>query len=119
VYNVSGDVLAQGYPHWHRVSRAAPTLWKDITAEEKGALLMAWHNCGEVEYWSTWWGAWKPLCDAVFRNDTAYRVRPEPTVERVLRAQYFRDDYGWYEIWFNLIDGEPDCSSVKMEKVPK
>jgi hypothetical protein len=63
-----------------------PKLWKDMTPEEKGALLLAEHegeqvemDCSPVRGQPKWVvdvsPTWIPTC--------AYRVKPEPTVETV------------------------------------
>jgi len=117
-------------PVFRIISRATPTpkLWRDMTPEEKGALLLAAHE-GKVIEWididpelrafndDNW-----RSCAAVGKFDRyAYRVKPEPKVDTVA--------IGWdgsgpakgvfccdtHRITFNLIDGKPDCSSVKME----
>jgi hypothetical protein len=43
-------------PHWRIVSRApaAPKLWRDMTPEEKGALLLAAHEGKVIEYDGAW-----------------------------------------------------------------
>ena len=120
-----------------------PTLWRDMTDEEKanvpadvlddptnplripwnecgraakGAVLLAEHEGKEVEFWCASDGEWVKDDDfspsrAVF-NALPYRVKPESVRETMT---------GYYDaahrITFDLIDGEPDCSSIKMEPV--
>jgi hypothetical protein len=112
-----------------------PKLWRDMTPEEKGALLLAHHD-GEVIEWSGirkgtgGWSEWSDcdddcLWDGDFDgHGFAYRVKPEPN--RVTVRLYgetfhnFNDLLGYdpeYKITFNLIDGEPDVNSIKMEKL--
>ena len=131
--------LAEGIKHRYSgfriVSRAedTPKLWRDMTPEEKGALLLAHHEgkkfqftrpniCNEwrdVEWRDVEWRdvdghpSWNPCC--------AYRVKPEPKVETVdiihaydITGELYSDTH---RITFRTIDGEPDCASVKMEKL--
>ena len=113
-----------------------PKLWRDMTAEEKGALLLAAHE-GKVIEWSyglPWvtaystdtghYPAWSDTC--------AYRVRikPEPKVETVRQHwktnkkgefvpmnQYDVPHDPTHRITFATVDGKPDCASVKMEHI--
>ena len=107
---------------WVVVSRASdtPKLWRDMTPEEKGALLLAAHegdviqaHC-EIYGWVRVYPNWD--------TDRAYRIKPESKVKVVT----LNGDGGYYwgiglnehdthKITFNLIDGKPDCASVKME----
>lgn len=132
VSKVSGGLLKDGmdYPgnRFRIVSRAeeTPKLWRDMTPEEKGALLLAMHDGLKVEFCSA--GKWLEKKFMPFLDDHAYRIKPEPKVETVtlMTAKV----YDWisepesgcgsqntHRITFNLIDGEPDCNSIKMEKL--
>ena len=109
------------------VSRAAPEpkLWKDMSPEEKGALLLAEYEGKTIEFWNgpLGWVEASPLWDSY----RAYRVKPEPVVETV--ALYNDPNGGWsfyedsgtykrsYSITFDLVDGKPDCNSIKMEEI--
>ena len=92
-----------------------PKLWRDMTDAEKGALLLAHHEGATLQVLSVvnWYDVEKMVCDP----DATYRIKPEPKVEVV--ALCYRQDVGQVKnrITFNLIDGEPDCDSIKMEKV--
>lgn len=119
------------------ISRAnQPKLWRDMTPEEKGALLLARHE-GKVIEWSyglPWiterstetghYPTWSDTC--------AYRVRTktEPKVETVTQHwktnkkgefvpmnQYDKPHDSTHRITFTTIDGKPDCASIKMEEV--
>lgn len=112
------------------ISRATPEpkLWRDMTAEEKGALLLAAHEGKVIEYWKRGSGGWsnKP---SVWSEHESYRIKPEPKVETV--TQYWKTNAkgefvtmakehhntATHAVTFNLIDGKPDCASVKMEKL--
>ena len=113
-----------------------PKLWKDMTPEEKGALLLARHE-GKVIEWNGLhtatgkWVGWTDcgdgyLWDGTFSgNGFAYRVKPEPVVVTVVmtggvfsgfaRGDEEPDDT--HRITFDLVDGKPDCNSVKMEEI--
>ena len=107
-----------------------PKLWKDMTPEEKGALLLAHHEGEVIECWQWLTNRWLVIKPS-FDDDSAYRVKPEPVVEtRTITSwgtlnQWLRDgdvsrvheSHCKYKITFNLIDGKPDCNSVKMEEI--
>ena len=101
----------------------SPTLWRDMTLEEKGALLLAHHEGKEIEYYSygIGWVTERPN----FFGWCAYRIKPEPKVEVVVLLG--GKDYLWafedhteggmhntHRITFNTIDGKPDPASIKM-----
>lgn len=109
------------------ISRAnsEPKMWKDMTPEEKGALLLAAHEGKAIEVYcwdhdGAWWNN-KPTL--VWSPDRAYRIKPEPVRETVTL-------YGAGKKWrhvpvagqkhlitFDTIDGKPDVNSVKMEEI--
>lgn len=112
-----------------------PKLWKDMTADEKGALLLAAHE-GNVIEWSyglPWITADSTETSLVaWDNTCAYRVRikPEPKVETVTQHwktnkkgefvpmnQYDVPHDPTHRITFTTSDGKPDCASVKMEEL--
>jgi hypothetical protein len=120
-----------------------PKLWKDMTPEEKGALLLADHEGKVIEWNSTHaftgeWGEWEAcdedcLWDGEWGGDGfAYRVKPnrEKVTARIcLTAQgasmYMesaRDipsqkDHLCATLTFDVIDGNPDPASLKIEEV--
>lgn len=112
-------------PWWRLISRAAetPKLWRDMTPEEKGALLLAHHEGKVIEQWDGFWGVSAPV---EWLSFCAYRIKPEPKVETVVMG-ILNNANGWqgyakltkveptHRITFNTIDGKPDCASVKME----
>ena len=115
-YKTLGHVkLVRGFLHdWHIVtivSRAVdtPKLWRDMTPEEKGALLLAHHEGEVIEFWDGGdeWNEIKPRWHHVH----AYRIRPEPKVEVVTF------EHAGCRFTFDTIDGKPDCDSVKMEEL--
>lgn len=108
------------------MTQDTPKLWRDMTPEEKGALLLARHEGKEIESYrlSKMWR----LCDPCWEDDVAYRVKPEPKRETVTVFGYAhtghwslhlgRENSGdQFRITFDLVDGEPDCASIKMERI--
>ena len=117
------------------ISRAKdnPKLWRDMTPEEKGALLLAAHD-GSVIEWSYGlpWVTINSTATSIvsWSDECAYRIKLGPKVETV--TLYGGDTKGNNSRWgfsvknlgpetnritFNLIDGKPDCTSIKMEEL--
>ena len=109
-----------------------PTPWKEMTDEEKGALLLARINGATLQtkaYGSDW--SDKDFSNNKFHSDFVYRIKPDPVVETVTLkggvyedCAYFFDVFeqnkkSWYthRITFETVDGVPDCSTVKMDKL--
>ena len=106
--------------------------WKDLSPEEKGALLLASHEGRTLQYWQRGTGGWAD-CNSVagIHDHEFYRVKPEPVVEEVVMytSRPRNRPPGWgftadnceqdrtHKITFNLVDSVIDCSSVKMEKL--
>lgn len=110
----------------HGVKRCVddPKLWRDMTQEEKGALLLAHHEGKAIELFISK-GSWME-CSPFWTDDVAYRVKPEPVRETVTiyagspdlgLFRHDRDIHDTHRITFDLIDGVPDCASVKMEEL--
>lgn len=108
-------------------------LWRDLTDTEKGALLLAYHE-GKVIQWSYNQDVFVVSSSTekgsrpCWSDDIAYRVKSKPVVEQV--KMYTGKSTGpWghtadnssvkrtHAITFNIVDGEFDCSSIKMEKL--
>ncbi len=114
-----------GSPIWRIVSRSpdTPKPWHDMTPEEKGALLLANHDGKVIEIVDSSTGAWVPARVPGWWPPAAYRVRPEPKPETVTLHGNATDEvwgrgtteYDTHRITFDLIDGRPDCDSIKME----
>ena len=107
------------------ISRAAetPKLWCDMTPEEKGALLLAHHEGKNLQFTRpSICNEWRDVAvHPEWCQGNAYRVKPEPKVETVdiihaydITGELYSDTH---RITFNLIDGKPDCASVKMEPI--
>jgi len=111
-----------------------PKIWRDMTPEEKGALLLAHHEGKDIEAFGvSYLDRWEDIyfiCD----KDCAYRVKPEPkrktvTAKLCIDAHgtslhmrpHYRDNYGdhafYFTLTFDTIDGKPDPSSTKIEVV--
>lgn len=96
-------------------------MWKDLSPEEKGALLLAHHEGRTIQY-SDYGEPWRQTKSPNWWPTCWYRVKPEPKVEkkRFPYSQAMDDRCDLYQathtISFNIVDGEVDCSSVKMEK---
>ena len=99
-----------------------PTLWSDMTDAEKGALLLAKHEEKEIEalYDLTGWVSYQ----GSFFQDRAYRIKSEPKTITHDWFGTFVDGFSdmaatnaTHILKFNTINGEPDLSSIKMEKI--
>ena len=109
-----GD-LAADQKGWRIVSREfeTPKLWRDMTPEEKGALLLAHHE-GKVIEWLPE-RKWIKCAVPGFTDFYAYRVRPEPKRE-VERVKIVNTDGMAIGIGTVVCEnGKPDCDSIKME----
>lgn len=115
-----------------------PRPWGELTDAEKGALLLA-ENEGKCVQFLNELGNWQNLSSIKFtdymeriwfNNQYAYRVKPpEPVVETVTLTGFPDDEGGtWcfgkdslpedtHRITFTTKDGEPDCDSIKMERI--
>lgn len=89
-------------------------LWKDMTPEEKGALLLAHHEGKLIE--SLFKGVWCTTAPS-WLDDFSYRAKPEPKREVATLYVSGKDtDFYLKEIGtIDLIDGEPDLESIRME----
>jgi hypothetical protein len=111
-----------------------PTLWRDMTREEKGALLLAEHEGKVIEVfgilypdmWYEDYPAWEDEC--------AYRTKPERetvTAKLCIDAYgtslhmrpdprdnfYYGDHCFYFTLTFDVIDGKPDPASIKTEEM--
>jgi len=61
-----------------------PTLWRDMTDEEKGALLLAHREGASIHVWEPIAGVWRAArWEPLFQADRAYRVGPAATREPI------------------------------------
>jgi hypothetical protein len=119
------DVLAKAVwsTNGEKPMTDTPKLWKDMTPEEKGALLLAHHE-GKVIEASDSKSNWHPVKKATWFEDLAYRIKPEPQRETVVL--YWKAGMGAFSSWarphsthritFDAIDGKPEPSSIKIEE---
>jgi hypothetical protein len=93
-----------------------PTLWRDMTPEEKGALLLARHEWKMIQC-SFDGGPWSDCEGGVlWLGGMSYRVKPEPAVETVtLFGGYVGEVWGFadfrmaadtHKLALTIIDGE-------------
>jgi len=108
-----------------------PTIWEDMTPEQKGALLLAKHEGREIQiYYACEWLTVGPL----WHGCVAYRVKPEPKRETaaLYGRMYISKSYpdgvfdadhrprcagDTHRITFDTIDGKPDCTTICMERL--
>jgi hypothetical protein len=138
-----GDVGQYHFAHKNEIVRIEeepmynvtqePKLWRDMTPEEKGALLLAEHEGKAIEEFGTAYpDAWYET-DPYWDNGCAYRIKPEPKRKTVTaklcidahgtslhmrpdyRDNYYGDDNFYFTLTFDTIDGKPDLSSIKIE----
>lgn len=121
----------RGYGCWPEVGTfrpytdpETPKLWREMTDAEKGALLLAKYEGKVIEKYSSMDKEWVSYGLTFFFDSLAFRVKPE-TKRETCTANWdivngFHDG-GWttgtHIITFETIDGEPDCASIKMERV--
>ena len=94
-------------------------MWRDMTPEEKGALLLAEHEGKKIEI--RWRGEWIQI-PPNWADNRAYRVRPErETVTLYGSEGKLFSKYTYHTntlcITYEIEDGEADCASVRMEKI--
>lgn len=89
-----------------------PKYWRDMTPEEKGALLLAHHEGKEIEVYDTEDG-WVEAHHGWFPHE-AYRVRPEPKREienvTIVNADGMAIGHGTVVTY----NGKPDLNSLKI-----
>ena len=124
-FNVWGDEHDIRYVAKFRIiSRASdtPKAWSSMTDAEKGALLLAKYEGKVIEsfFSLTGWVSYQGL----FYQEKAYRIKPEPEVITYNWFGTFADGFSdmaatdaTHILIFNTINGEPDLSSIKMEKI--
>lgn len=104
---------------WRIVSRAsdAPKLWRDMTPEEKGALLLAHHEGKVIEAADVMskYDTWKKCWNVGKFEDFSYRIRPEPKRETFTIWIYPDGDRGTKIGTIDAIDGVLDRASIRLE----
>ena len=114
-----GVEVSESVQQYSIVSRASdkPKLWRDMTPEEKGALLLAAHDGFPVQ--SDYGCGWEACAEPLWFDSSAYRIRPEPKVETVTLWIDKSGRGGSYRSvgTVNFIDGKIDIDSVNLEDV--
>lgn len=119
--NNNGSLFSLGDPCgavFKLISRAdtAPKLWRDMTPEEKGALLLAHHEGEEIE--NSGDGFKTVYSERPFwGDDCAYRVKPKPvTTQGTISV---KNEYGvvTHTSPIDITDGVPDTTTIKLEDV--
>ena len=103
--------LRSDEPKWRIVSRASdtPTIWADMTPEEKGALLLADHERKPIEVFHS--GKWCPRIHGGFGGQIVYRIKPEPKRETVKRSLHGAKFMGYVAI--DMIDDVPQWDTMR------
>lgn len=96
-----------------------PKLWRDMTPEEKGALLLAHHEGKRIQIYTNTEGWYTFEYGVTWADDCAYRVKPEPVKPVVETVEvYGGKAFGYWsfgsgsleddthKITLTLIDGE-------------
>ena len=112
-----------------------PKIWRDMTPEEKGALLLAHYEGKNIEVFGCHYlDEWYENDELCFDADCAYRIKPEPKrktmtaklcIDSYGTSLHMRPDYGdnygdhafYFTLTFDTIDGKPDPASIKIEGV--
>ena len=86
------------------------TLWKDMTDEEKGAILLAHHNGGCIEYKVRGEGSWETSRNPGFYVQNAYRIKPaEPVYHTTSRPVWCEKTEFQYPTFKNYGRHEPNA----------
>lgn len=128
VYRAPNKIPCASVSPKHAWDQDKPQPWGEMTDAEKGALLLAYHEGKIIEQYATprggLPGGWFARADPAFLRNAAYRVRPKPKREPVHLNPYTMHlsnghtlSPNEYRITFDLIYGEPDCDSIKMERL--
>jgi hypothetical protein len=96
---------------------AEPVLWRDMTPEQKGALLLAHQEGKVIEVKEVHQSNWSRNDYPEWWREFAYRVRPEP--KRETRPLYYGGQFvPIVQIGtIDLIDGKPDPASIRIEAI--
>lgn len=96
--------------------------WAEMTDIEKGELMLAHHNGRTIEFLAEISGNWLEVTAPLWNASSIYRVKPEPKREKEfmyygrVKSNGTCPPYS-HLIAFDLIDGEPDCASIKMVRI--
>ncbi|MGB1215066.1 MAG: hypothetical protein ACPG4X_16990 [Pikeienuella sp.] len=84
-----------------------PTIWRDMSDAEKGALLLAEHDGKPIEVRGPHMKNWRSKRFGVLNSTCAYRVKPDPKVE-THSGEGWASEYGYGQspsLWVNKQDG--------------
>lgn len=118
--NYRDDLIAEWVDDYPEIPKA----WKDLTPEEKGALLLAHREGTTLQYYNEVYDFWSDT-ETTFHPMDILRIKPKPARKTVTlygagwhyeQAEIPCDD-DTHRITFDLVDGEPDTDSIKMEKL--
>jgi hypothetical protein len=59
------------------IAAYSPTLWEDMTREQRGELLLSQSEGKPIQMHCTWVEVWEDLEDPLWIGHNAYRVKPE------------------------------------------
>lgn len=104
-----------------------PIKWKTLLPSQKGALLLGRHEGRKIWVYAGPTRRWIEMGDEDFDDDMAYCMDAGP-FKRTVELYFFKDEEsGEWRHWdgvksthvirFEESDGEPDCDSVKMERL--
>ena len=87
--------------------------WKDMTPQEKGALLLAYHECNEIEFINED-GKWMKTSNPLWLENYGYRVKPK--TDKIVHKWYSPQGFE-YQIYFEAEHGNPILETIKLEKL--
>jgi hypothetical protein len=101
--------------------------WRDMSPEQKGSLLLAHHQREKIEYRYSTNGNWHVVTRPTWDPEAFYRVKPHGP-KRETKTIYGGRVHAWnfedyqsthdtHAITFDMVDDEPDCSSIRMIKI--
>lgn len=107
-----------------RIITRASRPFNTLTAEEKGELLLANHEGKIIEMSIDGGETWERSYTPQWIGSACYRVKEDEVKEVVIYSMsdlttWLDKEYGLdtHRITFNLVNGKPDCASVKMEEI--
>jgi len=107
-------VKLDGFTHnreWFFREYDAPKTWAEMSDAEKGALLLAYHEKQQIQYFDSDHSEWVRAFPPVWSEQTTYRIKPGPIVETVKRSVHGKEFMGYVAI--DLRDGKPDWSTIR------
>jgi hypothetical protein len=82
-----------------------PKLWQDMTNEEKGALLLAYHEGKQIQMYFDAEREWEDV-DSQWAPNRAYRVKPVSTTVSIFGYIELLGDNGCWAEWAEDADGQ-------------